>query len=320
MYANATQQNEENFFLCMIPEAESLEKCPTIGRLLHELEKILHYELETNPTSEATKDLEKNLATLNKVYQEEIPKIVDNYQQEYPSWIREKLPKAEEQYKKLVNWSDDIDNPGKEFRQAIKELREKYYDDRENCLKVEWERTQQQLKNGKCCRDRAFKLKEIIEQEFDKSKKFKDTVNNWFKELDKIYKQADEVLLDQENYKALYAYRLEFDSILQELRQLKPDETKRRIQNSTIVKDWEWLKSLLTKYLRDYCLITYEHFYWQKNWLELIEQEEKAATNYRDFKKSRGEDFVREAQDVELPKDDSCNDQSPARYQDTVAI
>ncbi|WP_019503896.1 hypothetical protein [Pleurocapsa sp. PCC 7319] len=319
MYANATSKDEENFVLCTIPELESLKQCSTIGRLLPELEKILHYELETNPTSEATKNLEKNLAILDKEYQEEIPKIVDDYQQEYPSWIREKLPKAEEQYKKLVNWSDDIDNPGKEFRQAIKELREKYYDDRENCLKVEWERTQQQLKNGKCCRDRASELKKRAEQEFDNFKKYKDTINNWFKELDKIYKQA-EVLLDQENYKALYAYRLEFDSILCEVKQLKSDESKRRRQPGTEVKDHEWLKSMLTKYLQNYCLRTYEYFHWQKNWIELIEQEDKAATNYRDFKKSRAEDFVREAQDVELPEDDGCNDQPPARYQDTVAI
>ena len=312
--------NNDNFALCTIPEAEPLKQCSTIGRLLNELEMTLSHELEINPASEATKDLKDNLEILNKQYQEEIPKIVDNYQQEYPSWIREKLPKAEEQYKKLVNWSDDIDNPGKEFRQAIDELREKYYDNTENCLKVEWERTQQQLKNGKCCRDRALKRQEIIEQEFANSKRFKETINNWFKELDKIYKQAEE-LLDQENYKALYAYRLEFHSILQELRQLKPDETKRRTPNSTIVKDWEWLKSLLTKHLRNYCLITYEYFYWQKNWLELIEQEEKAASNYRDFKKSRGEDFVREAQDVELPpEDDGCNDRPPTRYQDTVAM
>ena len=318
MDANVTYNNK-NLDLCTIREAERLKQCPTIGRLLNELEMTLSHELENNPDSEATKSLENNLAILNKEYQEEISKIVDDYQNEYPSWIREKLPKAEEQYKKLVNWSDDIDNPGKEFRQAIKELREKYYNDTENCLMVEWERTQQQLKNGKCCRDRALKLKEITEQEFDDAKKFKDTVNNWFKELDKIYKQA-EVLLDQENYKALYAYRLEFDSILQQLRQLKPDESKRRVLNSTVVKDWEWLKSLLTKYLRNYCLITYEYFYWQKNWLELIEQEEKAASSYRDFKKSRGEDFVREAQDVELPEDDGCNDRPPARNRDTIAM
>lgn len=311
--------NNENLTLCIIPEAETLRQCSTIGRLLNELEITLSHELEINPDSEATKNFKKNLAILDKAYQEEIPKIVDDYQQEYPSWIREKLPKAEEQYKKLVNWSDDIDNPGKEFRQAIKRLREKFYDDAENCLKVKWERTQQQLKNGKCCRDRALELKKRTEQEFDNHKKFKDTINNWFKELDSIYKKGEE-LLDQENYKALYAYRLEFYSILQEVRQIKPDETKRRIQNLTIVKDREWLKGLLTKYLRNYCLITYEFFYWQKNWIELLERERKAAKSYQDFKSNRREDFVREAQDVELPEDDGCNDQPPERYQDPITV
>lgn len=311
--------NTENMALCTIPEAEKLKKCSTIGRLLNELINILQKESEQNPDSQANIDFRQNLGILDKAYKEEIPKIVDDYQKEYQSFVRERLPKAEEQYKKLVNWSDDNENPGKEFREAITELKEKFYDCVENSLKDEWNNARHQFKNGKCCRDQALELKKQAEEEFGAYKQFREKVTNWFKDLDDIYKKA-EVLLDVENYKALFAYRLEFGSILHEVRQLKKHETKGRNQNSTEVKDHEWLKNILTKYLRNYCIATYEYFYWQKNWIELTEREQKARENYDEFKKNRREKFIREAQDVQLPEDnESCYDDNP-KSKGTVSI
>ena len=322
MDINVDYKNE-NVVLCTIPKAEELKQCSTIGRLLNELQIILQTELEQNPASEATTDFKKNLEILEKAYKEEIPKIVDDYQKEYPSFIREKLPKVEEQYKKLVNWSDDVDNPGDKYRKAITELRDKFYNHVEDCLKVEWDNARKEFKNGKCCRDQALELKKITEKEFEHYKKFKETAIHCFKQLDDIYKKA-EVLLDIENYKALYAYRLEFYSILHEVRQLKKNETKRPTQSSSVVKDHEWLKSLLTGCLRNYCLATYEYFYWHNNWIDLIEQEKKAAQNYQNFKDSRMDKFIREAQDVTLPSDEQvCYDepyQQPYPHPKNTAI
>ncbi len=312
--------NNENIVLCAIPEVEQLKQCSTIGRLLNELQTILQKELEKNPTSEATIEFQKNLENLDKEYKKEIPNIVDNYQQEYQSLVRENLSKAEEQYKKLVNWSDDSDNPGHKLREAITELREKFYNDVEDCLKVKWDCAREEFKHGKCCRDQALEIKKRTEQQFEHYKKFKETVTTWFKELDNIYKKA-ETLLDLENYKALYAYRLEFYSILSEVRQLKQNETTRRTPNSTVVKDPEWLKSVLTECLRDSCLATYEYFYWEQKWIELIEEEKKAAENYQNFKNSRRDKFIREAQDVALPEDDGgCYDEPHRTYKNTVAV
>jgi hypothetical protein len=73
--------------------------------------------------------------------------------------------------------------------------------------------------------------------------------------------------------------------------------------------------------LRDYCLATYEYFYWQKNWIEIAEAEKKAAQNYQNFKNNRRDKFIREAQDVELPEDDGgCYDEPHRTYKKTVAV
>ncbi len=312
--------NNENIALCAIPELEQLKQSSTIGRLLKELKTILQKELAKNPTSEATTEFQKNLKILEREYQEALPKIVDNYQQEYLSLVREKLPKAEEQYKKLVNWSDDSDNPGSELREAITELRDKFYNDVEDCLKVKWDSAREKFKNGKCCRDQALERKKITEQQFEHYKKFKERITTCFKKLDKIYKNA-ETLLDVENYKALYAYRLEFYSILSEVRQLKQNETTRKTPDVVVVKEPEWLKNVLTECLRNSCLSTYESFYWQQNWIELTEQEKKAAEQYQNFQNMRMDDFIREAQDIELTEDsEGCYDEPHRTYKNTLAV
>ena len=312
--------NDENIALCAIPKLEELKQCSTIGRLLKELKTILQEELAKNPTSEATTEFQKNLTILDKEYKDNVPKIVDDYQQEYSSLVREKLSKVEEQYKKLVNWSDDSDNPGHKLREAITELREKFYNDVEDCLKAKWDSARKEFKNGKCCRDQALERKKITEQQFEYYKKFQGRVTTWFKELDNIYKKA-EALLDVENYKALYAYRLEFHSILCEVRQLKQNETKKITPNSTVVKEPEWLKIVLTECLRNSCLATYEYFYWQQNWIELTEQEKKAAEQYHNFQNMRMDDFIREAQDIELTEDsEGCYDEPHRTYKNTLAV
>jgi hypothetical protein len=268
---------------------------------------ILQKELKENPESEATKEFKKNLDLLEKGYKEDIPKIVEDYQKEYQqNFIREKLPKAEEQYKKLINWTDDVDNPGERLRKSIRGLRDKSYEQVQASLKAQWDGAIDELKNGKCYRDQAQALKNRAEENFDNSKKFKEKVTNWFKELEELYQKA-EYLLNTENYKALYAYRLEFGSILHEVRELKKDDTTRQNHNNT-PKDYEWLKQVLTKSLWKYCITTYEYFYWQKNWLEITEQEKRAKENYETFKTSRRERFIREAQDVQPVEDCDVSD------------
>ena len=312
--------NDKNIALCAIPKLEELKQCSTIGRLLKELKIILQKELANNPTSEATTEFQKNLTILDKEYKDDVPKIVDDYQQEYSSLVREKLLKAEEKYKKLVNWSDDNNNPGHKLREAITELREKFYNDVEDCLKVKWDSAREEFKNGQCCRDQALERKKITEKKFEDHKKFKERVNNWFKNLDNIYKEA-EALLELENYKALYAYRLEFHSILCEVRQLKQNETTGKKPNVPVAKDSKWLKNALTECLRDSCLATYEYFYWQQNWIELTEQEKKAAEQYHNFQNMRMDDFIREAQDIELTEDsEGCYDEPHRTYKNTVAV
>ncbi len=302
MVTHIPYENEFTAPLGVIKEVERLKQQHTIGRLLNELQMILQKEQQENPTSEATKEFTKNLDLLEKGYKEDIPKIVEDYQKEYQqNFIREKLPKAEEQYKKLVNWTDDVDNPGERLRKAIRELRDKSYEQVQANFKEQWNSAIDELKNGKCYRDQAQTLKNRAEEDFEILKKFKEKVTNWFKELEELYKKA-EYLLNTENYKALYAYRLEFGSILHEVRELKKDEIKGQAHYST-PKDHEWLKRVLTKSLWKCCIATYEYFYWQKNWFEITEQEKRAKENYETFKTSRRERFIREAQDVE-PVDD----------------
>lgn len=299
--------NNENIALCEIPEAEKLkkQKYSTIGRLFNELQTRLQKELEKNPASEATTEFKKNLEILDKKYKEEITKIVDDYQKEYQSFVEQKLPNAEKQYKKLAEWTNVINNSGEKFRAAIEKLRKESYDQVESALKEEWNNARKPFKNDKCCRNKALELKKIAEQEFENHKKFKETVADWFKDLDVIYKKAEE-FFNKENYKAFYAYSSEFEPILSEVRQLKKDETETETptQNSNNVKDPEWLKKTLTEELRKYCRATYEYFYWENNWIELTEEENKAAQKYQNFKNSRRVKFIREAQDVELPEDD----------------
>ncbi|HEY9600951.1 MAG TPA: hypothetical protein V6C85_05020, partial [Allocoleopsis sp.] len=172
-------------------EVERLKQQSTIGRLLYELQMIFQKENAENPSSEAVKEFKKNLDTLENRYKDEIPKIVDEYQKEYPNFIREKLPKAEEQYKKLVNWTDDIDNPGASLRKTIRGLREKSYNQMEIDFKAQWEQARDEFKNCKCGREQAQKLKQQADEDFEIQKKFKDQVNTWFKECDELYQQAE---------------------------------------------------------------------------------------------------------------------------------
>ncbi|MEH1983819.1 MAG: hypothetical protein V7L27_31945 [Nostoc sp.] len=272
---------------CEVEHARQFDKEPTIARLLHQLQKRLLQEQKESPDSEATKELKKDIDILEKGYREEIPKVVDDYQKEYYStFLRVQLPKAEENYKKLYNWTNDNDNPGAEIRKAINELREQSYEEVEDNFNNQWKSAWKELENGNYCRrEEALALKKRAGENFEINKKFKDIVTNWFKQLDDLYKKA-EPLLDKENYKALYAYSLEYADILHEVKQLNRKEP-------------ECLKSELTEDLRKYCLAVYKYFYWYKNSLEIAEREKKARDSYEKFKASRREHFIREAQDIE---------------------
>ncbi|WGV27990.1 hypothetical protein [Halotia branconii] len=284
---------------CEVEEARKLDEEPTVGRLLQCLQKRLQQEQEENPDSEATKEFKKDIDILDKGYREEIPKIVDEYQKEYfQSFLRVQLPKAEENYKKLYNWTNDNDNPGTKIRRAISELRRESYEEVEANLEEQWECAWKQLENGYYCRrEEALALKKRTGENFENYKKFKDTVTSWFKQLDDLYKKA-EPLLETENYSALYAYSLEFAALLEQARQLKKDDTKYP-QNLT-VKDHEWLKSELTEHLRQYALAVFKYFYWYKNALEIAEKEKKTRENFDKFRQNRRDQFIREAQDIEL--------------------
>lgn len=293
---------------CEVEEARKLDKELTVGRLLHRLQKRLQQEQDENPDSEATKEFKKDIDILDKGYREEIPKIVDEYQKEYfQSFLRVQLPKAEENYKKLYNWTNDNDNPGTEIRKAISELREESYEEVEANLENQWQCTWKELENGHYCRrEEALALKKRTGENFENYKKFKDIVTNWFKQLDDLYKKA-EPLLETENYKALYAYSLEFAALLHQARQLKKEDTKLQPQN-LIVKDHEWLKSELTEHLRQYALAVFKYFYWYKNALEIAENEKKTRESYDKFRQNRRDQFIREAQDIKLKQKDDYKD------------
>ena len=278
------------------PDTERLKQQSTIGRLLNELQNIYQKESGENQNSEAGKDFQKNLTDLQNKYNTELPKIVDDYQKEYANFIKEKLPKVEEQYKKLVNWTDDIDTPKANLRKTLKDLKDQSYDKVEIELKTQWEQARNEFKNGQCCSEQVQTLKQQNDSDFDEQKKFKDQVTNWFKDCDSLYQQAEQ-LMDQENYRKLYAYRLEFGSILDEIKHLKKETSP---GEDTPAKDGEWLKSTLTQCLRQCCITTYESFYWKKYWLEVTAREKKAKEDYEKFKASRRDQFVREAQDIEV--------------------
>lgn len=292
-----------NSDLCEIQEAEQLKQLPTLGRLFDELYRKLQIEQKKNPDSPATKEFQKNLEKLEKEYKDEIPKIIEDYQKEYTNFIRDKLPKAEENYRKLVNWTDESENPGAKLRKAIKRLRYKSYEQVQNSLKYEWDCAKNDLKNGKCCREQALALQMKAQSYYESHKKFKEHIANYCKDLDDIYKKAENLIKNSENYRVVYAYRLEFKPILDKLKELKKDETKEQTPcdpDTDTAKDHEWLKSVLTKSLRNWCIATYEYFYWQKNWIKLTEREKITQENYKSFLHTRTDNFIREAQDIGL--------------------
>ena len=211
----------------------------------------------------------------------------------------------------MVNWTDDVDNPGAKLRQAIQDLREQSYNDAQRALKDELEYAWNRLEDGKCYRDQAVVIKQRIAEQFEYYKKYKEQVTTWFKDLDDLYKKS-EVLLDAENYKALYAYRLEFNYLLREARKLKQDEAPGKSKSAEIAKDHEWLKRLLTQYLWHYCMASYETFYWNKIWVNAVDQEKRARSHYKTFVETRRDKFIREAQDITLDRegydDDSAID------------
>ena len=168
-----------------IQEVERIKQQSTITRLLIHLQNKLENKQKENPDNEANKDFKKTLDILGTAYKDDIPKIVESYQKEYPNFVGDKLPKAEEQYKKLINWTDD-NHPGPALRKAIKELKEKSYDQEENRLKAQWEDAKNELKKFQSYGDQAQALKNQAQEDFENDKKFKDKVTNWFKDLDDL--------------------------------------------------------------------------------------------------------------------------------------
>jgi hypothetical protein len=309
MMSNVTY-DKKNSNRCAAPERERLNQQPTIGRLLNELHVIYQRELEEHPISQVTKDFKKNLDTLEKAYKDEITKIVDDYQKEYDKTFRLKLERCEDYYKKLVSLTNDKHNPGPDLRAAINELREQSYNAVEKNLKNAWDCAWDDLENGNCCQKQAQESQNKAQEEFEYYKKYREYIASLFQNLDDLEKEAERHQ-QTENYKALYAYRLEYHSILEELRHLKKDETMKSSPDTSILKDHEWLKSVLTTHLWNYCIATYESFYWQRKWEKLKEKETKARADYKSFQETRRNKFIREAQDVVPVKDDPNCDDSP---------
>ena len=278
-----------------IQEVERIKQNSTITRLLIDLQNRLEKKQKETPDNDATKEFKKTLDLLRTAY-DDIPKIVESYQKEYPNFVGDKLPKAEEQYKKLINWTDN-NHPGPVLRKAIKELKEKSYDQEENRLQDQWKNAQNELRKIQSSGDQAQAKKIQAQEDFENDKKFKDQVTNWFKELDDIYKKA-EALIDTDKYKEIYAYLLDFEAILNNVRELKKQEAHTQNSPST-VKDPEWLKRVLTQLLGDSCQQSYQYFITQSSIIELTEQEKKNRASYDTFKNNRRVQFVREAQDLE---------------------
>lgn len=297
---------EETSEQCAVPKEDQLKPVKdTLGRLLDEVKKVLEKAQRESPESAATKGLKVDVDALDSAY-DGIPGLIAEHKKNLDGFSQ-KFVEAVKKHEQLKSLSNDQYNPGDDVRKAIDELREGVYNKKEKELLKALIESRKCLNSNNCIGNAEARkgwAKEEYEQYKDYpgkvSKDYQQKVNAWFTDLEALYTKAFEYI-NQQNYRALYAYRLEFEDVLEKVRRVPG--IKAGVQQGRPI---EVMQSELTESLRKWIYAAFEHFYWQDTWLKEKQEETKAKTTYENFKLLRRDDFVREAMDVSVEAQQVC--------------
>lgn len=295
-------------------------KNESIRRLLKALETELD-KYAKNPT-EATKKFDEELKEADKEYQG-IAAIVSKYE-EYYTKLKCKLPE-------LGRWKQEITtlcekNVDKGTRQKIHNLWEKFYRGKEEELCCNWIKQRRKLFDLEDCLGQARWTETESKDDYETWKAFEKTLTDHVADLAALFKRATD-LQDEGKYQAICAVGLEYDKVYQDLDTVitwaywkekcggggyeKPVETEESQTGGNLgethkpappqkeVLSPDKFKAELVKAFRRLILKRYQRFRWHQLLLETEGEGKRLKDLCEKFRKSRREEFIQEAEDVE---------------------
>ncbi len=147
------------------------------------------------------------------------------------------------------------------------------------------------------CLDQAVVKKACAKAAFEQEKGLSTRIAAWFVDLDGMFEEACKFGVAG-NYRAVYAYKLEFEKVLDLVSKIPLDRPKGH-SGKTGLDDY---KSNLTELLKAWVNAAYQHYLWGEDWLGKHELVVQTKAAYDAFQAERREEFIREAMDV-MPGD-----------------
>ncbi|HEX8921933.1 MAG TPA: hypothetical protein VF766_10675 [Pyrinomonadaceae bacterium] len=296
----------------------------SIRRLIKALEDELENIQAARPT-DATKKFGDDLKDADKEYQG-IADIVTKYETFYNQKLDDELEKAKLWKKEIVSWSDD--EVGRDAKRDIKKLRDGYEaEEKKDGKCCEWLSFREQVNDLNDCLGQAMTAEQEAKDDNEAYKGFEKGLTDRFAELKSLFDKA-EALWKAKKYKSVYAVRLEFDDVYRKLSDVDTWESRKKRCNGQSVSasgeggqptqsyvgqsskpgtEMETKKPFtpdefrveLTQALRNLIGAKYQRFRWQQQRL-VLESDSKRFKDLCDkFRKSRRDQFIQEAEDVE---------------------
>lgn len=316
----------------------------TIRSLLNALKVKLQIELEQNPKWSSTEELVTDQKSLEEEYTL-IKNAVSDYANGYED-IKTKLKGHKDYENKLRNMTNE--DEWVDIRKAIDDLWIKNYSEKERYKQYSDAWDEFEGIRTKTCRDKAKdeltttatpalapapapartsapasapasapdealilgRKKRGAKEEFLYYKDFKTKVDTVFGVLAALKTEIEGV--EDGNIRKKYAYYLEFKEVLDQVRNLSPDDSDQqkamqaRSKKKEPLMDEQWLKKKLMETFKDWVFKVYNYFYWHKDWLAKSTAVDKAWNNYEDFIKNRKMQFLSEAEEVPTSTPNGC--------------
>jgi hypothetical protein len=285
----------------------------SIRRLLKAIEEELETDAD-NPT-DATKKLGEDIKDADKEYLG-IEAVVTSYEKFYDK-LDCLLADASKWKDELESWCKEKVNTATQVE--IKKLRDKY-DQKEKERCCAWLADREKLNQLKDCLGQATVKADEAKDDYSAYKDFEKTLNARFAELKSLFEKAGG-LRAAEKHKSVCAVGLEFDEVYDYLGvvwtwKAKGDECKGSSPTSTgdLKKEWspDELKKALSNALRGLILARYQCFRWAKDLLKLQVNSKKNKEACDQIKKTRRDEFIQEAEDINPPNSSSTSQQQTA--------
>ncbi len=251
----------------------------SVGAVLRWLKQQIE-DPDEHPEGKAKEELVKDLAALTSEY-EGVPEIVAKYAKTHKLLLGPMRDEAKRQLDDIISWTDDEVPPP--LVAAINKLHQGY-DLLAEELDRQLDRARGRFHRVKSCLDRTKANVEDRQDDFKRQKDYEKTAKGWSDDMKSLHGEAKSYL-EEENFKALYAVRKEFEKVWEKLLGLSEHHP-------------DWLKNELNRLLRAWISDRWELYYRHRDWLGREQALVRAREAWDAFEKNRRKDFIREAQDV----------------------